>query len=440
MNLRQLNLVLIVANAGLVLTLIVMLYWMRDRPARLPLADRTETIENTVTQITVRKFNASNLLSELSKRSLGWSSIESTNYLFYINNLRSFGCPEETIRDLILTDIAKLYTRHRATLLSQAQPFQYWRTVGPDEDALLNPELEQAFAQLDRERDQLVRDLLGVDFVTEINRYLGKIDETDRLYAFIPREKRLQLVSILRTIDAMRQQILADSGGIVLPSDEQQLRKLDRARESELAKILTPEEFSAYQLSASPLAQSLRHELNGFNPSPEEFQSIFNLRKNLENVVDSAMTEGELSDPEIRERVLTDAESAMEEELAKVLGDERFAEFERAQDPDYQFLVQWSERLQLSDAMAGQVYNMKRQAEQQRRQIEANLQLTYDQRQQAYAAIAQETERSLTQVMGEDGFSSYRQVGGQWLNRLGPTEDAFELIVPELQEALNAAP
>jgi len=437
MDSRQLNLVLLAANAGLVLTILVTLYWMRDRPTPPLSADRTELVENTITQISVRKFNASNLLAELSRRSLGWSSIESTNYLMYIHNLRGFGCPEETIRDIILTDIAKLYTRQRARLVVAARPFEYWRTVGPGEDALFNPELEEGFAQLDRERDQLVRDLLGVDFTSEINRYLGKVSEADRLYAFLPPEKRLQVVSLLRSLKQMREQIVANSGGILLPSDEEQLRIIDQTRDAELAGLLTPEEYKAYQLTASPLAETLRHELDGFQPSPEEFQSIYNLRHNYDTIIESALAQGELTDPDARERVLSDAEQSLEEEMRKTLGEERYEAYQRATDPDYQFLVKWSDRLQLSGQLADQVYAMKRQAEQQREQIEGNLQLTYEQRQQAYEAIAGETERSLSQLMGDQAFKTYRQAGGQWLKQLGPTEDAFELIVPEIKDALQ---
>jgi hypothetical protein len=34
-----------------------------------------------------------------------WSQIESTNYTTYISNLRAIGCPEQTIRDIIVADV-----------------------------------------------------------------------------------------------------------------------------------------------------------------------------------------------------------------------------------------------------------------------------------------------------------------------------------------------
>src|SRR6266850_8414157 len=89
---------------------------------------RTEVVTNTVTQIAVRKINATNnLLAALAGRPLNWRALESTNYVLYIENLRAFGCPEETIRDIIITDVAKLYARHRAELRRQLQPYKFWQ-------------------------------------------------------------------------------------------------------------------------------------------------------------------------------------------------------------------------------------------------------------------------------------------------------------------------
>src|SRR5207249_9862591 len=85
----------------------------------------------TVTQIAVRKINATNLLGVLASRSLNWRALESTNYVVYIENLRNFGCPEETIRDIIITDIAKLYARRRAELRAQLHPYKFWESADP---------------------------------------------------------------------------------------------------------------------------------------------------------------------------------------------------------------------------------------------------------------------------------------------------------------------
>src|SRR5437868_620849 len=45
-----------------------------------------------------------------------WSLVESRDYRFYIANLRAIGCPEETIRDIIIAEVNRLYWPKLAAL------------------------------------------------------------------------------------------------------------------------------------------------------------------------------------------------------------------------------------------------------------------------------------------------------------------------------------
>ena len=38
----------------------------------------------------------------------GWAQLESSDYVSYVANLRRIGCPEQTIRDIIVADICNL--------------------------------------------------------------------------------------------------------------------------------------------------------------------------------------------------------------------------------------------------------------------------------------------------------------------------------------------
>src|SRR5882757_2123017 len=44
-----------------------------------------------------------------------WQQLESPDYQAYVTNLRDVGCPEQTIRDIIIADVNAMYTRRRAT-------------------------------------------------------------------------------------------------------------------------------------------------------------------------------------------------------------------------------------------------------------------------------------------------------------------------------------
>src|SRR5207249_7992554 len=72
-----------------------------------------------------------------------WHEIESSDYPTYISNLREIGCPEQTIRDIIIADVNALYSLKRATNLVTSEQ-QWWRSE-PD------PAVLQAAAQKSRE-------------------------------------------------------------------------------------------------------------------------------------------------------------------------------------------------------------------------------------------------------------------------------------------------
>src|SRR2546422_3482056 len=61
-----------------------------------------------------------------------WNQIESDDFPTYIANLRAIGCPESTIRDIIVADVNQVFARRRATEIVTAEQ-QWWRSE-PDLD------------------------------------------------------------------------------------------------------------------------------------------------------------------------------------------------------------------------------------------------------------------------------------------------------------------
>src|SRR5687767_1641565 len=49
--------------------------------------------------------------------SFHWSQLESSDFQQYMANLRGIGCPEETVRDLVLAEVNKLYAPKFAALM-----------------------------------------------------------------------------------------------------------------------------------------------------------------------------------------------------------------------------------------------------------------------------------------------------------------------------------
>src|ERR1043166_280778 len=172
MSSRRLNQLL----AGMVVILLGVIsygaYRLTRRPP--PPAPLTRVVTNTLNQIAVKKVNSTNLFAMIPG-TMSWASIESTNYTVYIKNLRDIGCPEETVRDILLTDISQLYAKRRAALRAQLQPYRFWQTGDAlQNDYRSNPELQRHLQELEREQRDLVKQLLNVNSRAEMSLFFTR--------------------------------------------------------------------------------------------------------------------------------------------------------------------------------------------------------------------------------------------------------------------------
>jgi hypothetical protein len=413
------------AIAVLLVAIAYLAHLLGSQPSTRPVVT---TVTNTVKQIAVRKITPTNFFANVSAK-INWSGIESTNYQIYIANLRDIGCPEETVRDIIITDIAKLFARRRAALRTQAQPYKFWH-VGDalQSDYGTNAQLQRQLQELDREQRMLVKQLLGVDYRTEMSRYWSDDNSDQRMYGFLPGEKQEQAKALQSKFDDMEQEVYARSKGMLLDGDQEQLRRIERQREAELAQLLSPAELEEYQLRNSSTANSMRAQLTGFDPNEEEFRKIFRLQKVFDDEFNTAFDATDDKQTDIKDRAQQAAQNALNQEMKKILGEKRFAEYERAQDADYRTLVQVGDRFELPREAVNRVYAMKQEAERQKLALEANANLTDEQRQRALEAIAKETQRSVAAVMGNNVFKSYFKTGGGWIRNLPTTESSVEPV------------
>lgn len=434
--------VLLGLNIALLAVILYLVYLIKIGPHPVRYITKPHYVTNTVQQIAVRKVNATNLLSALAGR-LNWSGIESTNYVTYISNLRAFGCPEETIKDIILTDIAKAYARRKAQIQTQSGAFRFWQTSETGAlGEVSDPRVSEQLARLDREQRELVRELLDVDFDLEMAKYSSGQDYQQMAYSFLNPEKRQQVDDVQAKFDELEQQIYERSKGFLLDADQEALRQLQKQREAELARVLSTEELEEYHLRMSPTATTLRAQMHGFNPSEEEFRKVFRLQKTF----DDQFSAFDLTDPgqaEAHAVAQERAQQALDEELRKTLGPDRFSEYQRAQDADYKALVQFGERFDVAPNVANRVYDMKLQAEQQKLRLESDPNLTPEQRAQTLAAIARETERSVAQLMGGANsqlWQAYQRTGSQWIRGLGESDFVMQVEAQQQPEVVPPPP
>lgn len=341
-----------------------------------------------------------------------WRMVESEDYKQYIANLRAIGCPEETIRDIIIADVNKLFASRRQALKSSTNRFEYWK-AGNFFSAMFDPERIEKEQALAREKRELLKELLGSAPEEKPDLFAG-FNPLETMLDFLPAEKQTAVFEVLQQWQAKLMRTMR--GGPPDAADMDRMRQTQKEMEAELAKILTPQELEEYQLRMSPTAMAMRMQLASFEPTEQEFRQIFALRKKFDDEFNprAAAT----MDTAERER-MNAARKEMEQQLKNLLGEARYADYERSQDWAYQSIYRTAERQGLGKDAAVKVYEMKKLAEEQARKLQQDPSLAPEQRQRALESIRAETENAIRAVFGEKGFEAYRrQPGAGWLRNL----------------------
>src|SRR5436190_6050472 len=108
------------------------------------------------------------------RQNFTWDEIESADFPSYIAKLRAIGCPEATIRDIIVADVNQLFARRRATEVITAEQ-KWWRSEPDPEVTQMASEKLQA---LEAERRTLLSTLLGPDWESSYYPYPARPDSS----------------------------------------------------------------------------------------------------------------------------------------------------------------------------------------------------------------------------------------------------------------------
>ena len=438
MNLQRLLLISIVAN----LVCLAGLFWLitgqqqsagpsQAAPVAAPAAPsqapgQAEAVERIVRE--VEPFH--------------WSQIESNDYKTYVKNLRDIGCPEETIRDLVKQDLDKFYDQRKADILSKAPARkEYWKTGNPSALSQPSGATRSQLAQLDREKNEVLGDLFDQQGVAAINRpspLARARSQAKSGYAmdFIPEETKAELNTLEREFGSQLLKKMAQ--GASDAQDMAEIRQMREERDGRIANILTPDQKMEYDLRKSPTAANLRLQMDGFDPSEDEFRDIFAARKSFDDeygVVPGASISP--VDAEVRQL----AEQEMSEQIRSSLGDDRFQDYMRQTDYDYKSIQEITERQGLGENISAQVYQMKGGAEELAREIRMNPGLSIEEQQMQLGQIRNETSRSIESMLGGQGAVALQnQAGGRnWLNNLGRV-NPLPIVKPTFQVITSGAP
>ena len=226
---------------------------------------RTQVVEQTVTNVvTVIK----------SADPFDWRMVESEDYKQYVANLRAIGCPEKTLRDIIMADVTDLFRQRARSSLSNR--VEYWRpgVLGNafDEQRVARQQ-EQA-----KERRQILATLLGDSYSDKSDPAAGQIfSPLEQLTGdFLTPEKQAAMKAMEMKYAGRMLQAAKDGGG----DDSRAMREVMTEKDAEMLKLLSPEEKFEYELRLSQPAIMLRMNLGKFEPTEAEFRDMYSAAKN----------------------------------------------------------------------------------------------------------------------------------------------------------------
>jgi LysM repeat protein len=276
----------------------------------------------------------------MRKQFFTWSEVESADYLNYIANLRDIGCPEPTIRDIIVADVNQLYARKRATEVITVEQ-QWWRSE-PD------PEIEELAAAgleaLDAERRDLLEQLLGPAW---------NLDDTALLSFLEPRttvaldgtvlgelspEVKLKVRELVAREQDKTRAYLLQTGHEGRVPDPAELARLQQQTRTELAGLLNGAQLEEFLLRYSDNAEDLRQrlgELGHFQATPDEFRSLFRVLDPLEQQIRLYYSGSD--EASLRSR--TALEQQMAQAIKNALPTERYDLYTRLQDPNFRYAM-----------------------------------------------------------------------------------------------------
>ena len=320
-----------------------------------------------------------------------WQSVEATDYRVFIENLRAIGCPDLTIFDIVSAEVDEIFNAKVKELVDGVTG-TFWNLVISSKD--MQDMVEQKGNELnalDDQRREMLSALFGktnpADEFRDAQYENYRLDFEKSRLDFLSDEKRAAVLELHDRFAAVRDALQSSSTNQALL--RQKGGELETQRDRELQAALTPSEYDEYRLRLNTAAD-VRERLRAFDGTEEEFRAIALATKNSKN----------------------------DEPIRELLGPEKFAAYQRAQDNDYLQTLRVTDHFKLPEEAAVQIYKMQRDALALAKNIRNDNSRTDAERQSLLQVIQAETERSIGSVLGPTASAVYRENAGNWIEQI----------------------
>jgi hypothetical protein len=337
-----------------------------------------------------------------------WDQVQSTNYATLIKNLRAIGCPEPTIRDIIVTDINRIFARRRLTEVAYAN-YQWWKSTP---DPMLAEAAQEKIRNLETERRDLLTGLLGAGWETESKEAIaarGGVTLTGPVLGDLPAQTKRAVLEIVAAaqlkIEAYQEQQRLQGSAI----DPMQMVRLREEPLLQLASVLEPEAYEEYVLRYSPAAQQLREMMRTVELTPDLFRELYSA---LSGIIGQPVYFYAGADPAlVKQQQQLAAQS--EAVIKATLGADIYAAYQLNQDPLYRSSQALVQQLNLPATVLVPIYQINRATQTELDRIRNDDTLSNDEKVEALAQTQVQEQQTLQQLLGPEAFQKWLQAQGQ---------------------------
>jgi hypothetical protein len=351
---------------------------------------RAPTAQLSIPQATLGNATTTN------KIGFHWREVESADYLAYITNLRRIGCPEQTVRDIILADVNQLYAPRYAALARGVPELNWWGKF--DKKRPVPPGLATQLRALNDEKKTILQRLIGPLTGAE----LGGLEtgvaslREQNTFAFLPEAKQSAVQDMVSRYQALRERGETEWAGLTTDERDAKEKELRDARQRELATLLTPQELREFDLRQSSTSEALREQFGKANLTETEFSQLYNLRTEFEQRVPEPKPEDW---------------KQLEFELAAALGPDRFADIQRQNDAMWRALQSMSGDTGFAPGTMEQAYTIEQEYSVKLVHAVGAMFADPQQDPQPLRAIAAEMDTRLAATLGPDAAQQLYRLG-----------------------------
>ena len=322
-----------------------------------------------------------------------WSEVESADFPTYIKNLRNIGCPERTIRDIIVAEVNELFAERLTKEFNL--PEQKWWLPDPDMDALQSG-MDQVRA-LEAEKTQLLTQLLGADWNSQKSTVAsGSIRFDGPVLSKLPAEARTSVERIEANSRRLRTEMQERARLEGRAVSEQELARIRQETRRELAAVLDPAQMEEYLLRYSQTADEMREQLRGFGTEPDEFRRIFRARDEFDQLLAG------LGDDPASVNRRAELTRLRDEAVRQAVGAERFSLYQASQSPSFRQAQEQAEQRGAPPDKVLPIYRVNQAVEEEIARIQADQTISEDQRRIALVTVQQQQRNSIERILGNE--------------------------------------